>query len=122
TEKVSAVLTVTNRQERVGGGNTRTTIYIAERGAAGFNILINSPPQPITGVRRSVMQYEIPQCPLWERVNSHRDERPESFYLPQLEFLATFDPEHPGALKGSKTVKDASGRPVTYEWDLQKCK
>jgi len=122
TELVRGILTVTNRQERVGAGTVKATVYIAERGATGYNILINAPSEPVTGVQRWVMDYNFPQCPLWEKVNSNREERPEKFYLPQIEFLATFDPEHPGSLKGTQTVKDSRGGSVTYTWDLQQCK
>ena len=103
-------------------GTVKATVYIAERGATGYNILINAPSEPVTGVQRWVMDYNFPQCPLWEKVNSNREERPEKFYLPQIEFLATFDPEHPGSLKGTQTVKDSRGGSVTYTWDLQQCK
>lgn len=121
TEKVSGLLTVTNRHERVGAGTGRATVFIAPHGGEAYNILITQP-QPIQGFFRSIFDYSFPRCPLWERVNSNRDERPETFHLPNIEFLATFDPKNPGVLSGSRTEKDARGKgTVTYSWNLRKC-
>ena len=121
THKVSGLLTVTNRHERVGAGTGKATVYIARQGDGAYNILIKQP-QPVQGVSRSIFDYSFPQCPPWERVNSSREERPETFNLPNLEFLATFDPKNPGVLSGSRTEKDSRGKgTVTYTWNLRKC-
>lgn len=121
TEKVSGLLTVTNRHERVGAGTGRPTVYIAGQGEGEYNILIKQE-QPIQGVRRSVLDYSFPRCPLWERVNSNRDERPETFQLPNIEFLVPSDPKNPGILSGSRTERNARGKgTITYSWNLRKC-
>jgi hypothetical protein len=55
-------------------------------------------------------------------VNSNRDERPETFLLPNIKFLVTFDPKNPGVLSGSRTERDAQGKgTITYSWNLRKC-
>lgn len=120
---VKGVNTVTGSLLLNGTGKSRTTVYIAARGAQGYNILIHSP-MPITGTRHSELKYEFPQCPLWEQVNSQApEERPETFFPPVVEFLATFDPKNAGVLTGSRTEKDArSNGTITYQWDLQECK
>jgi len=120
---VKGLNTVTNSLLYNGAGKVRTTVYIAQRGPQGYNILINSP-LPIPGTRRTEFTYQFPQCPLWERVNSHDpEERPETFHLPVIEFLATFDPKNPGVLSDSMTEKDGrSNGTITYKWDLQECK
>ena len=122
TVAVRGTSTHTNRLEKVGAGTGKATVYIAPRGAAGYNILVKPPP-PITGVYRRNVQFQFPQCPLWEKVRSRdREEKPQTFHLPPLEFIATFNEN--GALKGSKTVQlpEGKGGTITYKWDLQKCK
>lgn len=123
TVMVKGLSTATNSLLLNGTGKSRTTVYIAERGAQGYNILINSP-TPIAGTRKSELKVEFPQCPLWEQVNSHDpEERPETFYPNVIEFLATFDPKNPGVLSDSMTEKDGrSNGTITYKWDLQECK
>jgi hypothetical protein len=123
TVAVKGLLTVTRGVSWSGTGKSRTTIYIAERGAEGYNILINSP-VPIAGTRTSTFEYNFPECPLWEKVNSQDPEvRPEAIFPPVIEFLATFDPKNPGVLSNSKVEKDGrSEGTTTYTWDLHECK
>jgi hypothetical protein len=123
TVKVEGVSTYTQSTEKKGDGTSRATVYIAGRGAAGYNILIEPPPSPIGGTEEWKTTYHFPQCPLWERVRSEGDEapRPRPFYLPRIEFLATFDANNPGMVSGSRSEKDPRGGTITYTWDLQKC-
>ena len=119
TVRVRGTRTTINTIENIGAGTGRGTVYISPRGAEGYNILIKPPP-PYSGVYRRNFQYQFPQCPLWEKVNSSGpEEKPRTFGMPTFEFVATFDEN--GALAGSKTVKQGGGT-VTYKWNLQKCK
>ena len=123
TVKVNGTSTYTNSRVKTADGTVRATVYIAQRGAAGYNILIEPSPSPIPGTEEWKKTFFFPQCPLWEKVRSEVDEapRPSPFYLPRIEFLATFDPNNTGVVYGSLTEKDPRGGTITYTWDLQKC-
>ena len=123
TKKVDAIETITFSDLLNGNGASKTTVYIASRGAAGYNILIDAP-SPITGKHIQSNEYKVPECPLWEQVNSHFDERQESIFPPTLEFLIPLDdPQNPNILSNGRTDRDArSDGTITYKWDLQLCR
>ena len=108
---------------KTADGTARATVYIASRGAAGYNILIEPDKSPIAGKEEWKTVHHFPECPLWERANSHSEEpRLRPFYLPRIEFLATYDPNNPGIIWGTLIERDArSDGTVTYKWDLQRC-
>jgi hypothetical protein len=123
TVKVQGVATYTQSAVKTAEGTARATVYIASRGSAGYNILIEPDKSPIAGKEEWKTVCHFPECPLWERANSHSEEpRLRPFYLPSIEFLASFDPNNPGIISGSLTVKDGrSDGTVTYKWDLRRC-
>ena len=123
TVKVQGVSTSTNSVVKTADGTARATVYIASRGAAGYNILIEPDKSPIAGKEEWKTVHHFPECPLWERANSHSEEpRLRPFYLPRIEFLATYDPNNPGIIWGTLIERDArSDGTVTYKWDLQRC-
>ncbi|HET7112891.1 MAG TPA: hypothetical protein VFI57_04570, partial [Pyrinomonadaceae bacterium] len=123
TVKVQGVSTYTHSEVKTADGAARATVYIASRGAAGYNILIEPDKSPIAGKEEWKTVHHFPECPLWERANSHSEEpRLRPFYLPRIEFLASFDPNNPGIISGSLTEKDGrSNGTVTYKWDLRRC-
>jgi hypothetical protein len=122
TEKVEGINTQTHTLLLKGSGPARTTVYVAERGAEGYNILVETIP-PITGTTLSKTEVHFPQCPLWERVNSSEpDERETEMHFPRIEFLASFDPKNPGVVSGTRVVRDErTGGTITYTWELQVC-
>jgi hypothetical protein len=121
--KVDGTSTYTQSRVKAADGTTRATVYIASRGAAGYNILIEPPSTPIGGTEELKTTYDFGQCPLWEKVRSEGDEapRPRPFYLPRIEFLATFDPNNRGMISGSVIKNDPNGGTITYTWDLKMC-
>jgi hypothetical protein len=121
--KVDGTSTYTQSRVKAADGTTRATVYIASRGAAGYNILIEPPSTPIGGTEELKTTYYFGQCPLWEKVRSEGDEapRPRPFYLPRIEFLATFDPNNRGMISGSVIKNDPNGGTITYTWDLKMC-
>jgi hypothetical protein len=121
--KVNGTSTYTQSRVKAADGTTRATVYIASRGAAGYNILIEPPSTPIGGTEELKTTYDFGQCPLWEKVRSEGDEapRPRPFYLPRIEFLATFDPNNRGMVSGSLIKNDPNGGTITYTWDLKMC-
>ncbi|HEU4934649.1 MAG TPA: hypothetical protein VFT48_21365 [Pyrinomonadaceae bacterium] len=123
TVKVNGTSTYTNSRVKAADGTARATVYIAQRGAAGYNILIEPPSSPVEGTEELKRTFFFPQCPLWERVRSEVDEppRPRPFYLPRIEFLATFDPNNRGIVSGSLSKNDPNGGTITYTWDLKMC-
>jgi hypothetical protein len=122
TEKVEGINTQTHTLLLKGSGTVRTTVYVAERGAEGYNILIETIP-PISGKTLSKTEVHFPQCPLWERVNSSpADEQEQEMHFPRIEFLAAFDPKNPGVVSGTRVVRDErTGGTITYQWELQVC-
>ena len=123
TVKVNGTSTYTTSDVKTADGTVRATVYIAQRGAAGYNILIEPPPSPIEGTEERKRTFFFPQCPAWEKANSDVDNppRPRPFYLPRIEFLATFDPNNTGVVSGSRIEKDPRGGTITYTWELQRC-
>lgn len=106
-----------------GNGPSSTTVYIAQKGAAEYNIAIAAP-YPIPGKHIQDLAYKFPECPPWEKVRSHRDERDEPIFVATFEFTIPFDPKNPNVVKDRRTDHDARSRngTITYEWDLTLCK
>jgi hypothetical protein len=122
TEKVEGISTHTSTRSLKGSGSVRTTVYVAQRGAEGYNILIETIP-PISGTTLRKAEVHFPPCPLWERVNSSDpEESVQQIHLPRIEFLASFDPKDPGSISGTRVIRDErTGGTITYTWELQVC-
>ena len=121
--KVRGISTSTQSVVKTADGTTRATVYIARRGAAGYDILIEPDTSPIAGKEEWKTVTVFPECPLYEKANSHSEEpRLRPFYLPRIKFPATFDPNNLGIISGTLIERDArSDGTVTYKWDLQRC-
>jgi hypothetical protein len=121
--KVGGISTYTQSVVKTADGTTRATVYIASRGAAGYDILIEPDTSPIAGKEEWQTVTDFPECPLYEKVNSHSEEpRLRPFYLPRIKFLATLDRNNAGIISGTLIERDArSDGTVTYKWDLQRC-